>query len=213
MPITLNGDTGITTPLDVEIQGSTSGSITLAAPAVAGSSVITFPVGTGTASVRGLSTNIVASTAVASTSGTSIDFTGIPSWVRRITVMFNGFSTNGTSSYLVQIGSGSITTSGYLSSSSVAGGTNVAASISSTAGFIIFSSLAANIIYGKLEILLLSGSTYLSTQTAGLNQSSVYYGYTGGGNVTLSGVLDRLRITTVNGTDTFDAGTVNILYE
>jgi hypothetical protein len=35
----------------------------------------------------------------------------------------------------------------------------------------------------------------------------------GGGSVTLSGTLDRVRITTVNGTDTFDAGTINILYE
>ena len=33
------------------------------------------------------------------------------------------------------------------------------------------------------------------------------------GRVTLSGALDRVRVTTVNGTDTFDAGSINILYE
>ena len=43
-------------------------------------------------------------TAVASTSGTSVDFTSIPSWVKRITVMFNGVSTSGTSNPLVQLG-------------------------------------------------------------------------------------------------------------
>jgi hypothetical protein len=33
------------------------------------------------------------------------------------------------------------------------------------------------------------------------------------GSKTLAGTLDRIRITTVNGTDTFDAGQINILYE
>lgn len=33
------------------------------------------------------------------------------------------------------------------------------------------------------------------------------------GDLLLSGTLDRVRITTANGTDTFDAGTINILYE
>ena len=51
---------------------------------------------------------LVSGTAVASTSGTSIDFTGIPSWVKRITVMFNGVSTSGTSFKQIQIGSGSV---------------------------------------------------------------------------------------------------------
>jgi hypothetical protein len=35
----------------------------------------------------------------------------------------------------------------------------------------------------------------------------------GAGSVTLSATLDRIRITTVNGTDTFDAGSINIAYE
>jgi len=34
-----------------------------------------------------------------------------------------------------------------------------------------------------------------------------------GGSKTLSDTLTQVRITTVNGTDTFDAGTINILYE
>ena len=71
------------------LTGDTSGQVTLAAAAVAGSNTITVQAATGTMSVNTLST------AVASTSGTSIDFTGLPSWVKRITVMFVGVSTSG----------------------------------------------------------------------------------------------------------------------
>jgi hypothetical protein len=35
----------------------------------------------------------------------------------------------------------------------------------------------------------------------------------GGFQVSLSGTLDRIRLTTVNGSDTFDAGSINIIYE
>lgn len=36
---------------------------------------------------------------------------------------------------------------------------------------------------------------------------------TSGGTISLAGALDNVRLTTVNGTDTFDAGSINILYE
>jgi hypothetical protein len=150
---------------------------------------------------------ITSGTAVASTSGTSIDFTSIPSWVKRITVIFNGVSTSSTSNYLIQIGSGSVTTSGYNSTAYTTGNTG----LDSTAGFLISAvNTAAALTNGHSVITLTGTSTYI--------QSSVVSAYTlrgmvGGGTVTLGGVLDRVRITTVNGTDTFDAGTINILYE
>jgi hypothetical protein len=151
---------------------------------------------------------IKSGTAVASTSGTSIDFTSLPSWVKRITVMLSGVSTNGTSNLLVQIGSGSVTTSGYTSGAWSANTSNS----TSTAGFLLTSSNSAAANYvGNLFISLLTGSTYVESHSLGspasTNQSM------GGGSVALSGALDRVRITTVNGTDTFDAGTINILYE
>ena len=150
---------------------------------------------------------IVQGTAVASTSGTSIDFTGIPSWVKRITVMFNGVSTNGTSSLLIQIGSGSIATSGYFS-----GSFQQDADATSTAGFIIRAALAADNVYGRMEISLLNAATYIWSESHGAYRSGGV-SVAGGGAATLSGVLDRLRITTVGGTDTFDAGSINIMYE
>ena len=158
---------------------------------------------TGT-SVRGV---ITSGTAVASTSGTSIDFTSIPSWVKRVTVMLKGVSTNGSSNLLIQIGSGSVTTSGYDSAS----GSVAAAVASSTAGFLISQTLGASyVVNGSSIITLQSSNTYVNTAVI---SAAVGNAFMSGGNVTLSGTLDRVRITTVNGTDTFDAGSINILYE
>ena len=153
---------------------------------------------------------IVRSTAVASTSGTSIDFTGIPSWVKRITVMFSGVSTNGTSSYLVRLGdSGGIETTGYVSTGTgftgAAGGT-----VSSTAGYIIRSLSASAITSGQMVITLLGSNQWCSSHVLTFDSSAMQ---AGAGSKTLSDTLDRVRITTVNGTDTFDAGTINIMYE
>ena len=151
-------------------------------------------------------TNVIsAGTAVASTSGTSIDFTSIPSWVKRITVMLNGFSTNGTSDYLIQIGSGSVTTSGYLGGCYNSGGTNY------TTGFGIRAGSAPAVNQGAISILLLNSNIYVASGVVSRSDAAV--AASTGGQVTLSGTLDRVRITTVNGTDTFDAGLINILYE
>ena len=166
---------------------------------------------TGT-SVRG---GITSGTAVASTSGTSIDFTGIPSWVKRITVMFSGVSTNGTSHVLIQIGTSSgVTTTGYLGAGTLTASSSVTSYF--TTGFGIHNAYGATeVTHGCARISLLNQSTNLWAAdgvlalSAGTNAATKAVA----GTVTLSGTLDRVRITTVNGTDTFDAGTVNILYE
>jgi hypothetical protein len=157
---------------------------------------------------------ITSSTAVASTSGTSIDFTGIPSWVKRITVMWSGVSTNGASQPQLQIGAGSVSTSGYTCYQSFAGATNNCGGGVITSGFGIQSGSAASLVHGTFVLTLLTGNTWMCVANFGLNASSVYYGlFSSGTSPALGGALDRVRITTVNGTDTFDAGTINILYE
>jgi hypothetical protein len=150
---------------------------------------------------------IVSATAQATTSGTFKDFTGIPSWVKRITVMFNGVSLNGSSSLLIQVGSGSVTTSGYLSNSHATNNSGV----TSTAGFAGILGTASLLAIGTFSIVNVSGNIWVSSHAYGVNGATA--SVVGGGNITLGGVLDRVRITTVNGTDTFDAGTINILYE
>jgi hypothetical protein len=154
---------------------------------------------------------IVQGTAVASTSGTSIDFTGIPSWVKQITILFSGISTSSTSLIQVQIGSGSFTTSGYAGgATNFSGGTQNA----STTGFLLMAAVQASSIYsGRCVINLVTGNIYIGTSTIGSSTTSGTGGGYGAGTVTLGGILDRVRITTVGGTDTFDAGTINIQYE
>lgn len=155
----------------------------------------------------GLTQPLTSGTAQATTSGTSKDFTGIPSWVKRITVMFNGVSTNGTSLMQVQLGAGSFTTSGYVS----AGWASNTTTNSSTTGLLLNAvGAAANVQSGALVINQISTNLWVSFGNCVFTGGGATVV---GGTISLGGTLDMLRITTVNGTDTFDAGSVNILYE
>lgn len=161
----------------------------------------------------GIQGTIKSGTAVTSTSGTSIDFTSIPSWVKRITVMFNSVSTNGTSFYRVQLGAGSVQTSGYSGATVAATSTSTAGNnFTSNAGFEIRKqATASDNTNGQFVFALLSGALWSACGT--FTDSSDNRMIVTTGVVTLSGALDRVRITTVNGTDTFDTGSINILYE
>ena len=196
----------------ITLNGDTSGSVQLTVPAVAGSSVVTIPAGTGTAAVQGVSTNIVSGTAVASSSGTAILFTGIPSWVKRITVMFSGVSTSGTSVIQLQLGSGSLVTTGYASSAGNFNNANATAVANGTTGIYLQNSgNSANIYYGSITLVTVGSNIWVASGVTGISNTTNMFVF--GGGVTLSGALDRVNITTVNGTDTFDAGNINILYE
>jgi hypothetical protein len=146
-------------------------------------------------------------------SGTSVDFPGIPSWAKRITVMFSGVSTNGTSPPQIQVGSGSFTTSGYLGSNTISN--SGSATVLFTAGFGIGVNTSnwngSQIFSGAISLFLLSGNTWAAF---GINSTSNSNNtYFTSGSIALSGILDRVRITTANGTDVFDAGTINIMWE
>ena len=187
------------------LTGDTSGSLTVSAPAIAGSNTQTLVATTGTLAP------IVSGTAVASTSGTSIDFTGIPSWVKRITVMFSNVSTSGTSLVQIQIGSGSVSTSSYSSGGSTLT-TAVTTSVSSTGILVSNGISAANQRCGLVVLTLLASNGWIASGSGNFSDGTATW-VTGGVTPALGGALDRVRITTVNGTDTFDAGSINILYE
>ena len=207
--------------MSLRLNGSTSGYTELDAGAVAGNNTIKMPTSNGsayqvlrngaTAGTTEFGGAIVSGTAVASTSGTSIDFTGIPSWVKRITVALSGFSTSGTSNFLVQGGSGSIENTSYNSNSVYSSSSSL--TTTSTAGFVMnygaFAS-ASTIINGTMTLVHIGSNIWVESHTMGSNGGA---GFMGAGQKSFSGVIDRIRISTVNGTDTFDAGTINILYE
>jgi len=158
------------------------------------------------------STSLVTSgTAVASTSGTSIDFTSIPSWVKRITVMFDGVSLNGSANIFIQLGTSSgVVSTGYTSTSITLNNASGSAGSSSTSAFLVFDGTASYVFEGSCVINLVSSNSYVSSHSYLINTTNIVIG---SGSISLGGTLDRVRITTSNGTDTFDAGTINILYE
>ena len=190
----------------VVIQGDTSGSITVTAPAVAGTYTNTLPQITGTLSTLDRATAVTAS-------GTSVEFTSIPANVKRITVALRGISTNGTGAIQIQLGtSGGYVITTYLSTASrISTASTVASSV--TTGFSLGTSVAAEVTTGNVIITNITGNVWV--YSVGGRTSTVVV-LSGGGDVDIGGTLDRLRIigsATGSPADTFDAGSINILYE
>jgi hypothetical protein len=159
-------------------------------------------------------TPVITVTETASTSGTSVDFTGIPAAATEITVSLAGVSTNGTSNIILQLGdSGGIETSGYTGSYFIVAGGLVTSNGAPTTYFLLGQSAAANLTYAAVTLrrLVSSSNTWVCSAQGSRN--------TGGGEMTItvgskptSAALDRVRVTTANGTDTFDAGTITMSY-
>ena len=173
---------------------------------------LTSPTITGAVVSSMASSVITSATAVNTTSGTSIDFTSIPSWVKRITGVFNGISSNGTSSFQFQLGTTSgVTATGYDASlNSVA---STATGVSFSTGFgLVNSPGAAGTYSGQIILTLLDATSNFWGATSTLTSGSTTL-QVGGGGVSLASTLTRVRLTTVGGTNTFDAGKMNILYE
>jgi hypothetical protein len=147
-------------------------------------------------------------------SGVAIDFGSIPAGTKRITINFIGLSTDGTSEVIVQIGdAGGIEPSGYSGGSAYFAGGSTTVIAAHTTGFGIGSSHAASAFYhGRMTLELANAATNEWVASASVSRPDGQKGF-GDGSKPLTGVLDRLRITTVNGTDAFDAGLVNTLYE
>jgi len=190
-----NGGTGVTT-------STGSGAVVLGtSPTISG------------AVLNSMASSVITSgTNVATTSGTSIDFTSIPSWVKRITVMFNGVSTSSTTGLKIQVGSGSVSATGYLSACSYSG--TAAGGANSTTGFTVsFSGVNASTYTGNAYLTLCTNNTWTLTSNLIFSATDPLTLTGAGKSPALGGALDRIRISAVNGTDTFDAGSINILYE
>jgi hypothetical protein len=227
---TMTGDLTLNAQSDLRLADSDSSNwVALQAPATVTSNVTwTLPATDGTAD-QTLATNgtgtlewgtrsrLVRGTAVAMTSGTSIDFTGIPSWAKKITVIMNGGSTTGLDEIGLRIGdSGGIETTGYISFSNIllinAGVTSTSVT-ESTTYFTVQWGIDTSNRYVVWSLYNVTGNFWVATSTMGAKVSAGYFGAgCGSGSKELSGTLDRVQIFAIAGA-TFDAGTVNIIYE
>lgn len=217
VPATVGGDIGAataTTPgasdndTSVATTAFVQGELTSQAVKLTGNQTIA---GTKTFSTQPVLPNAPAlQTLTATASGTGVEFTSIPSWVKKITVMMHGTSTNGSSNLRFQIGpSGGVETSGYLSSSAI--GTTYGLD---AGGFSLTSNItSASISSGIATFVLTDSATNLWAYSANLGYSNAAGASYAGGSKALAGTLSRLKLTTVNGADTFDAGSINILWE
>lgn len=148
-------------------------------------------------------------TPINTTSGTTAAYPSIPATAKRITFNLAAVSTNGTSDLVIQVGSGSYATTGYSGGVSE-GSTN--SFFGAAVGFLLRANTIAANTYSGTAILTHLGSN-VWTFSANIGSSATNNTAVGGGTITLGGTLDRIRLTTVNGTDTFDAGVVNITTE
>jgi hypothetical protein len=182
---------------------------------VSGAPLVTTT-GTQTLTNKTIQGGAITSGTAVTPSGTAVDFTSIPSWVKRITVLFSVVTTSGTDPMLIQLGTSSgVVATGYTSVSSVIGtGVNT---LTNTTGFILAPSaafiVAGHTFSGSFSLNLIGSNIWTLSGT--ICAPDQPYTYTSTGTKTLAAVLDRVRITTAGtpATNTFNAGTINILYE
>lgn len=215
--------------IQIQTNAAGAGVFTLASPGTATSRILTLPdatdtlagiAATQTLTNKTLSTGLVmgasaitSGTVVTPTSGTSVTFTGIPSWAKRVTIMMTNLTYSTTVGMNFQIGSGSLTTTGYTSSGAVittGGGVNAT---NGTGTGIQTHGPYTGPISGQFVLTLVNPATNLWVGT-GMNTytGTIAVGYTSG-YIALAGALDRVSINTTAGTATISAGSINILYE
>ena len=154
-------------------------------------------------------------TTAATTSGTNVAVTGIPSWARRVTIALNAVSVSGTNRQLLQLGSGSVQSTGYSSNAGSIGGTSntTGAAGAITNGFALAGyNIAATQLTGVITLVHVGSNVWIAGGSVG-DVSGSFSASAFGGSVTLSGALDRINLTTNGGTDTFDGGSVTVFWE
>lgn len=168
----------------------------------------------GTGSVLTVPTNtLTRGTPVTLTNQTFVDF-AIPAWAKRVTVMFAGVSTNGTSNIQLRVGTPSgIQTTGYANNAHQITG-SAAASTTTNSGFVLgATAILAASIFGGTCVLTSFGDADIWAITGSIGNAANAQAYKCAGSKTLSSPLTTVRVTTVNGTDQFVAGTINVMWE
>ena len=184
----------------VVISGDTSGAITVSAPAVSGTNTLTLQAATATSSVNTVGTS------QPTTSGTSVTFTGIPSWAKRVTITPIGVSFASSDTHRIQLVTSSTVTSGYLSSAFTPNTNNA----TSTTSFVLLGVAQATTFSGVITLVLSTGNTWaLSSVIGGSSAGNTSFA---AGYIALGSALTGFVYSGVGG-QTLNAGSINILIE
>jgi hypothetical protein len=191
---------------------SATGNIFGTAQAIADNTVTETKITSNAVTPAKLSQPLTLRTGIDTSSGSFKDFTSIPSWVKRITIMFDRVSTTGTGGILVQLGTSSgIQTTNYNGANGVVANSNITATSNISNAFSCSGLVAASVVSGTCVLNLLDpiNGTWIATMM--LADSNLVRTYNTCGSKTLAGTLDRIRVSA--NVDSFDAGSVNIMYE
>ena len=202
------GGTGLATlTANNVVLGNGTGTPNFVAPGTSGN-VLTSNGTTWASTAIPATSPITLGTAVSPSGVTSVLYNTIPSGVKRIIVSTYGLTTSGSAYIQVQMGpSGGLTTSGYIGYVGLVGTSNVYSHFSSA--FLINPGASS----GMMILTLLDSATNTWSALGNFGFTSSNNVITSSGAVPLSGSLTQLSINTANGTDTFTAGKVNIMYE
>lgn len=148
---------------------------------------------------------------IATTSGTSKELGSIPSTARRVVLILNGVSTNGTSGIDIRVGSGSLASTGYSGAGSIILNGTSPSVISRTSGAYVNNTTAANNVSGRAVFTKVTGNTWHIEFVGAID--GVANILVSSAIVTLGGVLDRVGVASWNGTDAFDAGSIAMTWE
>lgn len=158
---------------------------------------------------------ITSGTVIATTSGTTHDFTGIPATARKIILALSNISTSASSAFLIQIGdSGGIENTGYVSEAVHVSGVATVV-VSDSSGFVVnLVLLGTDFSSGNVILSLVDPATNTWSASGNIGRTANAVGVSlSAGDKSLSATLDRVRLTTVSGIDTFDSGKFQILYQ
>ena len=207
-PTTLVGTNITGTAASLTAGNATNAVTATTANAVASGITITSPVIAGTPSGVGVLTSGTAQSA----SGATVSFTGIPSWAKRITVLLKDVTTVSTGLPAIRAGAGSYEATGYSSTNNAIGQSTVASSLSATTSWDLQNSGGSTQIYsGQLVITRLEGYLYTIAGQVSYNtngSTALTTGYK-----TFSGDISQLQLRMSTGADTFNGGSINIMYE
>ncbi len=168
-----------------------------------GSAGMTAPQG---AVYNGLQTG----TSVTLNSGTSVEFTNIPSWAKRVTLVFSDLGTSGSTVPIAQLG----TASSYETSSYLGSGISNGTTYNITTGLNFRDAWGSSATFknsGAISITLIDAVANLWVMTAAHTNSVSPGVVTVTASKALAGALTRVRITI--GANTFVTGTINVVYE